>query len=213
MPDEPSADQQAPSGTEQARRSDDVVRRAALIATAVALPVVIVLAVLVNVLGRSADDSSSDDGAVASISAPTSSAARADDLPAVQVDTPAVTKAADLACPTLMEQLPLELVDEPSRLVQSDSAYAYAWGDPAVVLICGVDPPAGFTSDSSAIQIDDVQWFVDDSDPDTVVWTTVDRTVPVQVRVPATTDSASVTALGPIISGAIPYTTPTPSGG
>ena len=41
----------------------------------------------------------------------------------------------------------------------------------------------------------------------------VDREVPVQVRVPASTDSASVTALGPVISGAIPYTDPTPSGG
>jgi hypothetical protein len=128
------------------------------------------------------------------------------------VDTPEVTPAADLACPVLMGQLPLELAGETSRRVESDSPFAYAWGDPPVVLICGVDPPAGYVTGAPTIVISGVAWFVDTSDRDVVVWTTVDRTVPVQVRVPASSDSASVTALCPVIATALPYTQPTPAG-
>ena len=167
-----------------------------------------VVVVLVNV---QRDDEAADAGSPAADVSGTTSAPRGD-LPPVQVDTPDVTPAADLACPVLMAQLPLELAGETSRLVDSDTPYAYAWGDPAVVLVCGVDPPAGYVVGASTFVISGVEWFVDDSDPDVVVWTTVDRNVPVQVSVPTSTDSASVTALCPIISTALPYVTPTPGG-
>ena len=39
---------------------------------------------------------------------------------------------------------------EQSRRVQSDSPFAYAWGDPPVVLVCGVDRPAGYVVGSRA---------------------------------------------------------------
>jgi hypothetical protein len=169
------------------------------------VPLVAVLLILVNVLGP---DEDGDSGAVAAVSGTTS--APREDLPPVQVDTPEVTPAADLACPVLMGQLPLELAGEPSRMVQSDSPYAYAWGDPPVVLVCGVAPPAGYVAGVQGIVINGVEWFVDTSDPDTVVWTTVDRNVPVQMQVPASTDSALVTAASTIIATAIPYTEPTP---
>jgi hypothetical protein len=171
---------------------------------------VAVVAVLLVLVNRQRDEVNNADSPVADVSGTT--ADPRGKLPPVKVDTPAVTPAADLACPVLMGQLPLELAGETSRLVQSDSPFAYAWGDPAVVLICGVAPPAGYVVGASAIQIDGVQWFVDTSDPDTVVWTTVDRNVPVQMRVPASTDSALVTAASSIIATAIPYTDPTPAG-
>jgi len=178
----------------------------ALWALAVLVPVVAVLLVLVNVVGR--DDPADDP--VADVSGTT--ADPRGNLPPVAVDTPDVTPAADLACPVLMSQLPLELAGETSRMVQSDSPYAYAWGDPPVVLVCGVDPPAGYVVGTSGIVINGVEWFVDTTDPDTVVWTTVDRNVPVQMQVPATTDSALVTAASTIIGTAVPYTEPTPAG-
>jgi hypothetical protein len=167
-----------------------------------------VIGVLLVLVNRGGGDDGS--GAVADVSGTTE--APRGDLPPVVVDTPDVTPAADLACPVLMGQLPLDLAGETSRLVDSDSLYAYAWGDPAVVLVCGVDPPAGYVLGASTIVISGVEWFVDTSDPDVVVWTTVDRNVPVQVRVPVETDSATVTALCPIIATAIPYVEPTPAG-
>jgi hypothetical protein len=177
----------------------------ALLALAVLVPVVAVLLVLVNL----ADGGSSTDGPVADVSGTTASPRG--DLPPVVVDTPDVTPAADLACPALMQQLPVELAGETSRMVSSDTPHAYAWGDPPVVLVCGVAPPSGYVQGTQGIVINGVEWFVDTTDPDTVVWTTVDRTVPVQMQVPATTDSALVTAASAIIGTAIPYTAPAPA--
>ena len=94
--------------------------------------------------------------------------------------------------------------------MQSETPYAYAWGDPAIVLVCGVDRPAGYVAGVSAIQINGVQWYVDTDDPDTTVWTTVDRPVYVQISLPASVDSAPVTALTPQIAQALPYRDPQP---
>jgi Protein of unknown function (DUF3515) len=173
----------------------------------VLVPIVVAVLVLVNVLGGGQQNAGKSP--VADVSGATSSPLG--DLPPVQVDTPPVTPAADLACPVLMAQLPVELAGENARHVDSASPYAYAWGDPPVVLICGVAPPAGYVVGAATIVISGVEWFVDTADPAVVVWTTVDRNVPVQVRVPATTDSASVTALCPVIATALPYTAPTPA--
>jgi Protein of unknown function (DUF3515) len=175
----------------------------AVIVTAVVLPVVVAAVVLPNVLGgEEGDDSPAE---VAGTSAPQRA-----DLPVLPVEVPPVTPAAEAACPGLMEGLPLELLGDPSRRVDSGSPFAYAWGDPPVVLVCGVDRPAGWTVGESAIQINGVQWYVDTEDADTTVWTAVDRSVYVEVRVPASVDSGPVTALTTPIAQALPYQEPDP---
>ncbi|MQA36041.1 hypothetical protein GCU49_21150, partial [Modestobacter roseus] len=80
----------------------DPLRRAALIALAVAVPLVAALLVVVNVVGGN-EEPDGDDDAVAEISGTTS--APRGDLPPVEVDTPEVTPEAELACPVLMDQL------------------------------------------------------------------------------------------------------------
>jgi Protein of unknown function (DUF3515) len=164
------------------------------------------VAVLVRVVGGGDDGS----GNVADVSG-TPSPER-EDLPPLAVDVPPVTAEADAACPALMSALPLELAGEKSRPVKSNSPFAYAWGDPPVVLICGVDRPAGFVATSGLIQIDAVQWYVDDSDPDTVVWTAVDRSVYVQLSIPSSLDSASATELSDIIAKVLSAQQPQPGG-
>ncbi|WP_299958274.1 DUF3515 family protein [uncultured Modestobacter sp.] len=172
------------------------------------VPLVVVLLLLANVLGRDDDAEGADQ--VADIGGAPS--APRGDLPPVEVDTPEVTPAAELACPVLMAQLPLEVAGETSRLVDSDSLFAYAWGDPPAVLVCGVDPPAGFVvGGPQAIEVNGVQWFIDTTDPDVYVWTTVDRNVPVQVTVPSSADSAVPTVLSSLIGTSIPYVAPTPA--
>jgi hypothetical protein len=169
----------------------------------VLVPAVAALVVLVNVLGGSgSDDVAQVEGA------PTQ---QREDLPPLPVEVPPVTPEAEAACPALLGALPLELAGELSRPVQSDSPFAYAWGEPPVVLVCGVDWPAGFDVTASLIQINAVQWFVDDSDPDVVVWTAVDRPVHVQVRIPSSVDSAPATALSTIIATTLPFQEPQPA--
>ena len=183
----------------------------ALIATAVLVPVVVAVAILVNVLGGS-DASSGDRSGNGPAAIDGSTPAQREDLPVLPLDVPAVTPEAEASCPALMSTLPLELAGESSRRVQSDSPYAYAWGDPPITLICGVERPAGFVVGVSAIQINGVQWYVDTADPESTVWTTIDRPVYVQITLPADVDSAPVTALTPQIAAALPYVDPQPAG-
>jgi hypothetical protein len=171
------------------------------------VPVVVAAVVLVRVLGGGDDGSS---GNVADVSGTPSS--QREDLPPLPVDVPPVTAEADAACPALMSALPLELAGERSRPVTSDSPFAYAWGDPPIVLVCGVDRPATFGATSGLIQIDAVQWFVDDSDPDATVWTAVDRPVYVQLRIPSSLDSTAATELATIIAQTLPAQQPAPGG-
>lgn len=166
------------------------------------------LLVLVNVVGGSEDTDDTDGPAQVEGSTPTQRA----DLPVLPVPVPPVTPEAEAACPALMAALPLDLLGEASRRVQSDSPFAYAWSEPPVVLVCGVDRPEGWVVGAAAIQINGVQWHVDSSDEDRTVWTTVDRPVYVEVSVPAGVDSAPVTALTTEIAAALPYQEPEPAG-
>jgi hypothetical protein len=174
----------------------------------VLVPVILAVVVLVNVLGGSGrpEQSGSDGPAEVQGGAPSDRA----DLPVLPLDVPPVTPEAEASCPALMSGLPLDLLGEPSRRVQSNSPFAYAWAEPPVVLICGVERPAGYVAGVSAIQINGVQWYVDADDPEVTVWTTVDRPVYVQVTLPASVDSAPVTALTTPIAQALPYREPTP---
>jgi hypothetical protein len=190
-------------------RRDDPLRRIALIATAVAVPVLVALVVLVRVLGADTGTShAAGSGSVADVQGAPSSP-RADTSP-LPVQVPPVTPEADARCPALMSNLPLSLAGAQARPVQSDSPYAYAWGDPALVLICGVGRPARFDPTAQIIQIQGVQWFVDDSDPQVNVWTAVDRPVYVQVSIPSSIDSAPVTVLSPIVAATLPFQAPQP---
>jgi hypothetical protein len=172
----------------------------------VGVPVVLALVVLVNVVGGRTD------GGDPPAQVEGSPAAPRDDLPVLPVQVPEATPEADELCPGLMAGLPLELAGEPSRRVDSDTPYAYAWGEPPTVLVCGVDRPEGFTVSSGLIQINGVQWFVDTSDPEVTVWTAVDRPVYVEVQVPATSDSAGVTELTVPLAAALDQRDPDPSG-
>ncbi|WP_243469959.1 DUF3515 family protein [Klenkia marina] len=157
----------------------------------------VALLVLIRVLGP--DGSDAGDGAAAVTGA---TPAQRDESP-VEVATPPITAEADAACPALMSQLPLDLVGDPSRRVASDSPYAYAWGDPATTLVCGIDQPV-VPPDGLLVTVTDLTWWVDTSDPTVNVWRTVGRQAAVELRIPASTDGAAAAVLGPLIVGAIP---------
>ncbi|WP_233517862.1 DUF3515 domain-containing protein [Geodermatophilus marinus] len=169
----------------------------AVVALAVGLPLVLALAVLLRVTASDPDD----DAPAEVAGAPATERA---DLPPLDVEVPELAPETEAACLDLVEALPFELAGEVSRPVRSERPVAHAWGDPPVVLVCGVDRPEGFVADSPLIQINGVQWYVDTSDPGEIVWTAVDRPVYVEVTVSPDTDSAPVTALGPVIAGTLP---------
>ncbi len=172
------------------------MRRVAVIATAVAVPVLVALVVLVNVLGG---DGGGDDP-VADVGG---GGQQREDLPVLPLEVPPPTPEADADCPALMADLPLDLTGEPLRLVDSDTPYAAAWGDPPIVLLCGVPEPAGLVPGEGLLQINGVTWFVEQSDEATT-WTAVDRAVYVEVSLPPDVDSAPVTVLSGPVAGTLP---------
>ncbi|MGY1730782.1 DUF3515 domain-containing protein [Geodermatophilus sp. SYSU D01045] len=162
------------------------------------MPVLVALLVLVRVVGG--DDDGEDP--VADVGgAPTQQ--RAEDLPVLPVEVPPPTPEADAHCPALMAGLPLDLTEEPQRLVDSDTPYAAAWGDPPIVLVCGVPQPAGLVAGEGLLQIDQVTWFVEQAEEATT-WTAVDRAAYVQVTLPPDVDSAPVTVLSGVIADTLP---------
>lgn len=125
------------------------------------------------------------------------------ELPALDVDTPDVTPEADAACPATIGGLPIMLGELQARPVRSAGPYAVAWGDPAVVLRCGVPGPAGYGPTSSLLEIQGVAWF-SERVTDGTLWTAVDREVFLDVLVPSSASSAAITMISTVIADRLP---------
>jgi hypothetical protein len=124
-------------------------------------------------------------------------------LPAVTpVAPPSPSVATQTACVKVFAKLPVQLGSLAPRKTDTDSSFVAAWGDPAVVLRCGVGRPAVFGTPNAAqlVDVDSVLWQPDPQKAQTV-YTTVDRSVYVEVSVPAGVDqplpllTAAITAL------------------
>jgi hypothetical protein len=86
-------------------------------------------------------------------------------------------------CAELLDELP-EVVDgQERREVEPPDALAAAWGDPAIVLRCGVADPERLTSSSPCAEVNRVGWFAEQRQ-DGYLFTTIGRSSNVQVQVP-----------------------------
>ena len=81
----------------------------------------------------------------------------------VHVDGFAVASRDRAACRDLLRALPDGVADQSRRHDVTGSPYAAAWGDPAIVLRCGVGTPKGFDRFSRCQRADGVDWFVPES--------------------------------------------------
>jgi len=166
---------------------DPDIRRAALIATAVTLPIIVVALVLLSTGSSSGSKPSSSTPVV---------------LSPISVAAPPPNAAADAPCATLVGDLPTAITTSTGTLsgrpAQSTWDYVAAWGNPAIVLRCGVPRPAGLTVDSAAfvVAVDNVNFFESKTGSD-FVFTAIDRAAYIEVDVPK---SYSQPPLGPIAS-------------
>jgi hypothetical protein len=181
-----------PTATDPRPRAER--RSAARLATLIALPVTVVLVVLAALAGTRGSD------APPVAPAPTPSAAA---LKPVRVaPPPALTAAAQRACQELISALPTDLGDLAARPVDSPSPYVAAWGDPAILLRCGVARPPSFIATADVQQINGVSWFAERRGA-TTAWTVVDRPVYVEVMVPADAASGPVARLSTAVTAAL----------
>ncbi|WP_299052947.1 DUF3515 domain-containing protein [uncultured Nocardioides sp.] len=110
--------------------------------------------------------------------------------PTLEVDTPDVEGADARACADLVDALPDELANARRREVVSTGSEAVAWGDPPILLTCGVGTPLGFSRVASACQdVAGVDWFVPDEQMEDqtaeAVATTIGFSPALELRIPA----------------------------
>lgn len=106
----------------------------------------------------------------------------------LQVDAPELTGTAARTCSELVDALPETVDDVERREVEPADAPAAAWGDPAIVLRCGVEMPAAFDDFSTCQETNGIGWFIPDEQmtgsPTEITMTTIGRDVNVEVALP-----------------------------
>ena len=125
-------------------------------------------------------------------------------------DVPAVSPTDARACRALLDGLPDEI--DPGvtrRTVEGDPGRTAAWGDPPVVLRCGV---AESDRPEEPAQVNGVLWSVRDIGAG-YRWTTQDRVPAVSVDVPDAYENVAelVVPLAEPVLQAVPLATPTPT--
>jgi hypothetical protein len=82
-----------------------------------------------------------------------------------------------------------------------------AWGDPAVVLRCGVAKPRSLRPTSELIEVNSVRWFLQETH-NAYIFTTYGRVAFVEVRVPKSVPrekaTASLVDLAPALKTSVP---------
>ncbi|MDQ1644627.1 MAG: hypothetical protein QOJ50_811 [Cryptosporangiaceae bacterium] len=125
----------------------------------------------------------------------------------VPVTAPPSLASTAAPCAALLNRLPRTLDGSVARPVTDAPDRVVAWGDPAIVLRCGVARPKEATAIAQEFVINGVAWVYSD-DHGTGVWTVTKRTVYVEVRTPAKYHgSATQVILNPLadpIAAALP---------
>ncbi|SDS31164.1 Protein of unknown function [Friedmanniella luteola] len=102
---------------------------------------------------------------------------------AVQVPEPTPDPATRATCDAVLAALPDQVLESTTRPTRPGTL-SRAWGDPAIVLRCGVPAPPGLTATSECVEVDGVGWFREPADGGTL-FTTIGRAAFVEVGVPA----------------------------
>ncbi|MGH3344688.1 MAG: DUF3515 domain-containing protein [Carbonactinosporaceae bacterium] len=80
---------------------------------------------------------------------------------AVPVEVPHPGGGAPQACRALHARLPSVVDSQDRRDTRPVSPRTAAWGDPAIVLRCGVPRPRGLTATSQLAVVNGVEWFTE----------------------------------------------------
>ncbi len=161
------------------------------------MPLVVVLALVIGGVTGTGSKSGSMSPSTAPAAGP------------VTVPAPLANPAADRPCTALIQKLPPTLDSStgplPARPAFSDSPYVAAWGDPAIVLRCGVPRPAELTPGSSdyLVGVDGV-YFLPKKQGKATVFTTVDRPAYVEVTVPPQHEKLLLLPIAKAVAAAMP---------
>ena len=82
---------------------------------------------------------------------------------AVEIDLPKLSAADRAVCDEFAAELPATLAEQKQVEIEPKSAPAAAYGDPAIIVRCGVPRPKGFGLTSSCEQADGVGYYIPDA--------------------------------------------------
>ncbi|HET6850279.1 MAG TPA: DUF3515 domain-containing protein [Gaiellales bacterium] len=114
------------------------------------------------------------------------------------------------ACAKVLAKLPVRVDRLAQRVVHTtpETPFVVAWGDPPVVLRCGVDRPASLHAGSSAQYFSATgpngPYFDVSSDGQSQVFTSVDRAAYISIAIPAQYRAGPLTPLARAIAAALP---------
>ncbi|WP_167305972.1 DUF3515 domain-containing protein [Nocardioides euryhalodurans] len=125
----------------------------------------------------------------------------------VAITGPDLDEADSRACRALVDDLPDALGDRERVEVTPADALGAAWGEPAIVLTCGVDEPGGITRTAVCQEVNGIGWFVPDAALEDesldATLTAVGHRPRVQVSVPAEQRPEGVAAALAGVAGAV----------
>jgi hypothetical protein len=130
------------------------------------------------------------------------------DLP----DLPPADDATEAACADLLEALPTEI--DPGvvrRVVVAVAGRLAAYGEPPIVLRCGVPAPERIAERAT---VNGVEWSVRDSGAG-FTWTTIGRETTLEVEIPDVYENFAelIVPLAAPVEAALPGTEPSPAAG
>jgi hypothetical protein len=137
-----------------------------------------------------------------------SGAAQSQPTTVVTISAPTPSPAAVEPCAQVLSQLPVQLDGNNPRNTQpypDTGAAAVSWGNPPIVLLCGVARPKELTEGSSAlvIGVGAVNWLPV-TGSNATVFIAIDRAVYIQVTVPKSYTQPPLATLSTSIAAALP---------
>ena len=106
----------------------------------------------------------------------------------VDVDEYPTVQGTGVDCKALLADVPRQVADQENFDVPG--RIAAAWGDPAIILRCGVEKPEALTPSSRCFDVSGVGWLAETT-ADGYLFTTIGRAFHVSVEVPKTYDPAA----------------------
>ncbi len=105
------------------------------------------------------------------------------------LDQPVLTAEQRGVCEDLVADLPDTVADLERRDVEPPGATGAAWGDPAIVLTCGVGRPRDYDPANGCTTVNEVDWYIpfpqlDANGEQDLTMTTIKRDVAVRVVLP-----------------------------
>ncbi len=127
----------------------------------------------------------------------------------MSVDSPQLHGSDARACSSLVARLPSHVDGQPRRKVAPARGSSAAWGDPPIVLRCGVPRPRGLDRFATCQEANGVGWWIPEKQitgrPTDITMTTVGRAQYVQVRLPVDyfPPAAAMADLAPAIKATV----------